>query len=105
MKLPAGVYIREHSFVAKIAAKKLGSDRVAIVFGRTIHLHGVNKEVFLQNRAWVKHELRHVRQYRELGFARFLYQYLVEWIRKGYYHNRFEVEARLAESEEEENLA
>jgi len=41
--------------------------------------------------------LEHIRQYRKLGFLPFLFSYLYEWVRKGYYNNRFEVEARRAE--------
>ena len=36
----------------------------------------------------------HLRQVRDLGLPRFLWQYLVESARVGYYQNRFEVEAR-----------
>lgn len=70
---------------------------VAIVFGNTIYLWKVSKYQFLKDERWVLHELEHIRQYRRLGFIPFLFQYLWEWIRKGYYRNRFEVEARQAE--------
>lgn len=45
----------------------------------------------------LKHELCHVQQYRQHGFAGFLEKYLWESIRKGYYNNAFEVVARKAE--------
>jgi len=98
MKLPAGVHIKENSFRAKLAAKKLKSSNVAIVFGRTIYLYGVSRKDFLSNHSWLKHELQHVAQYRQHGFVLFLIKYLWEWIKNGYHNNRFEVEAREAET-------
>jgi hypothetical protein len=89
--------IKENSFVARIAAWKMNSKRVAIVFGNTIHLHNTSKEEFLSNKRWVNHELEHVRQYREYGFLRFIVRYLIESVKKGYHNNRFEVAAREAE--------
>jgi hypothetical protein len=89
--------IREHSWIARIAAWKLKSSNVAIVIGRTIHLHGVSKADFLQDERWVKHECCHLQQYRDHGFFGFIFKYLVESIHKGYYNNKFEVEARNAE--------
>ena len=97
MQLPAGIYIKENSLVARLAARKLKSVNVAIVFGNTIHLHGVKRNVFLENESWVKHELKHVEQYHRYGYWNFLFQYLVEWMKRGYYNNKFEIEARLAE--------
>ena len=84
--------------LAWLAAKKLGSKQVAIVFNKTIHLHNTSKEEFLSNSRWVRHELEHIRQFREYGPVRFIWLYLVESIRNGYYNNRFEVEARASES-------
>ena len=40
--------IKENSWIAKLAAKKLQSDNVTIVIGRTIHLHNVSKEFFFK---------------------------------------------------------
>ena len=93
------VKIKENSWIAKIAAMKLRSDSVAIVFGNTIHLHNATREEFLCDEAWVCHELRHVQQYKQFGFAGFLVRYLVEWMKKGYYNNKFEVEARQSEGD------
>jgi len=87
----------ENSFIARLAAWKLKTTSVAIVFGNTIYLWNVTKQQFLKNDRWVLHELEHIRQYRKLGFLSFLFSYLYEWVRKGYYHNRFEEEARRAE--------
>lgn len=92
------VNIKENSWLAKIAAKKLRSQAVAMVIGDTIHLYNTSKEEFLQNEKWVKHELCHIRQYRQHGIAGFLIKYLWESIKKGYHNNQFEVEARAAEN-------
>jgi hypothetical protein len=89
--------IKENSWIARIAAWKLSSSSVAIVIGKTIHLHNASRDEFLQNERWVRHELCHVKQFREHGYAGFIFKYLWESIRKGYYNNRFEVEAREAE--------
>ena len=72
---------------------------VAMVLGRTIHLHNISRKDFLENEKLLKHELCHVRQYRQYGFAWFIVRYLWESLRKGYYNNRFEVAARKAELE------
>jgi len=97
MQLPAKVHIKENSWLARLAAKQLKVSSAAIVFGNTIHLHGVSQQGFLQNEAWVKHELKHVAQFRQYGFMAFIFKYLVESYKTGYYNNRFEVEAREAE--------
>ena len=89
--------IKENSWIAKLAAFKLGSKRVAIVIGKTIHLHNTSKQEFLKDERWVKHELCHVRQFRQNGFLPFIAQYLWESIKHGYYNNKYEIEAREAE--------
>ncbi len=89
--------IKENSRLAKIAAIKLGSKSVAMVLGKTIHLHNTTKANFLQDERWVKHELCHIKQFKEHGYVGFIIKYLWESIKKGYYNNRFEVEARKAE--------
>lgn len=89
--------IKENSWLASIAAKKLQAASVAMVLGKTIHLHNTSKDAFLQNIKWVKHELCHVEQYRQHGYVGFIAKYLWESIRKGYYNNKFEEEARAAE--------
>lgn len=91
--------IKENSWIARIAAWKLSSGRVAIVIGNTIHLHNTTKEQFLKDECWVKHELCHIEQYKRLGFIRFIALYLWDSIRHGYHNNKFEVEARKAEKE------
>ena len=89
--------IKENSRLAKIAAIKLGSKSVAMVLGKTIHLHNTTKANFLQDERWVKHELCQIKQFKDHGYVGFIIKYLWESIKKGYYNNRFEVEARKAE--------
>lgn len=88
------VRIKENSWLAKLSAKKLGSQKVAVVFGKTIHLFNTTREEFLKDEKWVCHELAHVQQYEKYGFIRFMMLYLVENIRKGYRKNRYELEAK-----------
>ncbi|MFL5730451.1 MAG: hypothetical protein ACJ75J_13265 [Cytophagaceae bacterium] len=92
------IRIRENSFPAWLAGRVLQSKKTAMVIGKTIHLTGVNREEFLQDKKWVAHEMAHVRQFRKYGFIRFIYMYLLESIKKGYHQNRFEAEAREAEN-------
>ena len=89
--------IKENSWIAKLAALKLGSKKVAIVIGKTIHLHNTSTEEFLKDVRWVKHEFCHVKQFKQNGFFTFIAKYLWESIKNGYFNNRFEVEAREAE--------
>jgi len=92
--------IQENSFWAKLAASRLKSEKMAMVLGRTIHLHNTSIAELQSNRRWLRHELAHVRQFRKLGFFRFLLFYGIESVRNGYYRNSFEIEARAAESDE-----
>ena len=89
--------LKENSWLAAIAAKKLRAASVAMVLGNTIHLYNTSQEEFLKNENWVKHELCHIEQFRQHGYIGFIVKYLWESIRKGYYDNKFEVEARAAE--------
>lgn len=86
----------ERSFFARIARMVLKSSNVAMVLGKTIHLSGVDRNAFLKDEGWVAHELCHIRQFKEHGCFRFLWLYLKESVRVGYYNNKFEVEARMA---------
>lgn len=92
---------KESSWLARMAAWKLKQPRMAMVVGNTVHLYGVTRQEFLKNEAWVRHEMKHVQQFREHGFAGFLIKYTWESVIKGYENNRFEVEARNAEKKEE----
>jgi hypothetical protein len=94
------VRIKENSWVAKVAAAKMKADKVAIVFGSTIHLHNTSQHEFLNDKDWVCHELKHVQQYRQNGFTGFIVKYLFDWMKNGYYNNRFEVEARASEKDD-----
>lgn len=89
--------IKENSWLAKIAAWKLKTGSVAMVLGKTIHLYNASRASFLNDERWLKHELCHIKQFKEHGYFLFVVKYLWESIKKGYYNNRFEVEARNAE--------
>lgn len=91
------VKIKENSWLAKVAAKKLNSTSMAMVVGKTIHLHNSSREDFLKNKRWVRHEVAHVNQYARLGYLRFIFFYLLETFNKGYQFNSFEVDARSKE--------
>ena len=84
-----------NSPLARVARLVLGGHpRVAMVIGGTVHLSGASRSEFLADAEWVAHERAHLRQYREQGLLPFLYRYLVESARVGYYANKYEVEAR-----------
>ena len=91
------VNIREDSWIARIAAKKLKSSTAAIVIGNTIYLHNTTKTDFLLNERWVKHELCHIAQFRQYGTFNFIVMYLWESLKNGYFKNKFEEAARKAE--------
>lgn len=84
--------------MARLAAANLNSGKkgMALTFGCTIHLHNTPKAAFLADRNWLCHELKHVEQFRRYGIFPFIFLYLFESLRKGYYNNRFEQEARQA---------
>ncbi|MBP6688068.1 MAG: DUF4157 domain-containing protein [Lacibacter sp.] len=91
------IQIKENSLLARIAARKLNANSVAMVIGNTIHLHNVTAKMFLQDDRWVKHELAHVEQYRRLGIFKFLLLYTWYSMKYGYRNNPFEIEARAKE--------
>lgn len=93
--------VRENSLLARIAAWKLRSRQVAIVFGNTIYLHNTSEEEFLANKKWLRHELKHIEQYKRYGFFRFIILYLLESIKSGYTNNKYEIEAREAEENDQ----
>lgn len=93
------IKIREKSWCARLAARKLKSPAVAMVLGKTIHLWNISRAQFLNQPSLVLHEMEHVRQFQHYGFFRFCIFYLWESARRGYYHNRFEVAARRAENQ------
>ena len=95
----------EKSWFARVARLVLRSRNVAMVLGRQIHLSGVDRDTFLRDEGWVAHELCHIRQFQEHGYLRFLWLYLRESMRVGYYHNKYEVEAREAGTKHLRHLA
>jgi hypothetical protein len=95
MELP--FLIRENSRMAWLAAHFMKVDRIAIVLGKTVHLYNTDRASFLNNQAWVNHEMVHVQQFKRYGFLRFIVLYLWECCRHGYYNNKYEIEARSAE--------
>ncbi|MEJ7766295.1 MAG: DUF4157 domain-containing protein [Chitinophagaceae bacterium] len=92
-------HIKERSFIARIAAWKLGASGAAIVIGKTIHLHNASKEEFMSNPRWFRHEVAHLIQFKEHGHLGFIFKYLFESVTKGYKNNKFEIAARAAESQ------
>jgi hypothetical protein len=99
VKLPEGIKLKENSWIAALAAWKMKTDGVALVLGRTIHLHNVSREDFEASPRWVRHELKHVEQFKRMGFTRFLFVYAWYSFKYGYFNNPLEVEARLAEGQ------
>lgn len=93
------IKIREKSWKAKLAAWCLGVDNVAFTLGRTVHLYNATAQEFLQDTRWVKHELKHVEQFKRYGFITFITRYIIETMKRGYRNNKYEVEARMAERE------
>lgn len=91
------VRIKENSWLAKQAAKKLSYNHIAMVIGHTIYLYNTTTESFFARPAWVCHELKHVQQYERLGVLLFLIKYGIEYLFRGYRNNAFEIEARAAE--------
>ena len=93
--------IKEGSVIGRLAAWKLKSDKVAIVIGKTIHLHNTGRSEFLENKQWLYHELKHVEQFKKHGSFSFLFLYLWESMRHGYRNNKYEIEARAAENDDQ----
>ncbi|MBX3240057.1 MAG: DUF4157 domain-containing protein [Chitinophagaceae bacterium] len=93
----AGIQIKERSFKARVAAFCLGVNNVAFTLGKTIYLYNATRQEFLMDERWVKHELKHVEQFRQHGFWGFVIKYSVETLRRGYRNNKYEIEARDAE--------
>lgn len=92
------IFIRPDSLLAKIAARRLGFSRIAIVIGRNIHLYNTTVQDFVKNKKWLLHELKHVEQY-ERGVLKFIRDYLWEYKKNGYQRNKYELEARAAEND------
>ena len=99
MPLKVTCFIKENAFIARIAALKLGASSVAIVVGRTIYLHNASRADLVNNTRWLRHEVAHVKQFSRYGYFRFIASYLLESARTGYWHNKYEAEARAAEDD------
>ena len=93
------VRIRQNALLAKIACKCIRQKDVALTIFKTIYLSHSSPDNFLANQRWVAHELAHVRQFMTFGRVRFLWMYLMESLRKGYYQNKWEAEARAQEEQ------
>ncbi|MCB2409421.1 hypothetical protein [Hymenobacter lucidus] len=93
MSLPR---IIENSPLARMARLKLKAGSVAMVLGSSIHLSGATREQFLSDPYWVAHEMEHIRQFQQYGRFGFLWRYVRDWARHGYYNIPFEVQAREA---------
>ncbi len=93
-------YIKENSFLARMAARRLKQDKMAMVLGNTILLHDTSTQEFINNRKWLRHELAHVLQFEQHGYFLFLFKYILESVKNGYYNNKYEKEARAAEDDE-----
>ncbi|UAY55198.1 DUF4157 domain-containing protein [Arachidicoccus terrestris] len=91
------VRIRQNALLAKIACKCIRQKDVALTVYKTIYLSHSTPGGFLANERWVAHELAHVRQFMTYGYIRFLVMYLAESLRKGYFQNKWEAEARAQE--------
>lgn len=94
-------HIKERSLIARLAAWKLNCNKVAIVIGKTIHLHKTQQQEFLEDKQWLLHELKHIEQFRRHGLLPFIFLYLWESLRHGYINNKYEIEARAAENDEQ----
>jgi predicted urease superfamily metal-dependent hydrolase len=97
MQIPQHIKLKENSWVAKIAARKMKAGSVALVLGKTIHLFNITPEEFKSSPRLIKHELKHVEQYKRMGFFTFLIVYGWYSLKYGYYKNPLEMEAREAE--------
>ena len=93
------IFIKEKSWIAKIAATKLRSSSCAIVFFNTIYLHNITKQEIMNDEKFLRHEVMHIKQWKREGAFLFLYKYIKFSIQFGYYNNPLEIEARKAESD------
>lgn len=71
---------------------------MAITIGSTIYLYKSNINQLLENKKWLCHELTHVKQFEKYGRLKFIFLYLIETTKNGYYNNKFEIEARANEN-------
>jgi Domain of unknown function (DUF4157) len=81
------VTVIEHSLYARLHPRAIATTR-----RRRIYLRGAARDFFADPRL-VLHEYCHVLEQWEPGELTLL-RYCREWLRRGYWNNRFEVEAR-----------
>jgi len=87
--LPPGVVVRRNRWIPAIGGVtgNMRGSAAAVTLGGTILVHpdaGIDAGLLV-------HELVHVRQWR--GDRLFAVKYAAEWVRRGYWQNRYEVEA------------
>lgn len=83
----SGVAIIEHSLYARMHPRAMATTR-----RRRIYLRGSAQD-FFDDPGLMLHEYCHVLKQWETGDLT-IARYCLEWLRKGYWNNRFEVEAR-----------
>jgi hypothetical protein len=110
LTLPPHIRLVENSWVARLAAAKLKAQGAALVLGSAIHLYNITKQEFLSSPRLVRHELKHIDQYKRFGIVGFLSRYAWYSMKYGYFNNPLEQEARGAEDtaldiEKEQNAA
>lgn len=88
------VKIKEDSWFAALAAKKMKAKQLAIVYNKTIHLYQTTTTDFMADTRWLCHELQHVKQYQKEGSFIFLCKYIWYWMQVGYYNIPYEKDAR-----------
>jgi hypothetical protein len=91
--LPSGVTVRRNRWIPAIGGVtgNMKGHAAAVTLGGTILVH---PDVRIDEGLLV-HELVHVRQWRRHRL--FAVKYVAEWVRCGYWQNRYEVEAYAAE--------
>ena len=94
------VHIKQNSIIAKLAARTLKAEQMAITINNKIYLYNCSKENFLKNKKWVCHEIAHVMQYKRMSTFNFIMAYLIQCLVTGYTKNKFEKEAREKEYDE-----
>lgn len=95
LSLPAGVEVRRGRWIPAVGGRLSGGRQaaLAVTLGDTIVVH---PDAPLTDRL-VRHELEHVRQWRERPWT-FVLRYALAHLRFGYHDNPYEIEARRAET-------
>ena len=69
--------------------------RWASTFGKTIYVRNAKPIDLVNSSQWMRHEVQHLLQFKEKGFVKMCYLYLISYIKVGYEKNVFEIEAEL----------